>query len=129
MIALRSVDVAVGVLAKGADQGDDHDHQERGRLPLHLGEADEDGQRRDEEDATADADDATGEATGHADQGCQHLVSVHLSTSSIAIAISSAAKRIETMRWEMRCWTAVPITTPRTAGIASSRPVTTWTLP
>ena len=54
---------------------------------------------------------------------------VHERISSIAIATSSAAKSRETARWEMRCWTAVPITTPTTAGIASSSPVTTWTLP
>ena len=69
--ASRRRDVAVAVLAEGADQGDDHDHQQRGRLALDLGEAEEDGQRRDEEDAAADPDEAAGEAAGDGDQDGQ----------------------------------------------------------
>ena len=34
-----------------------------------------------------------------------------------------------TMRWEMRCCTAVPIKTPTIAGIDRRSAVTTWTLP
>ena len=60
---LAQAHVAVAVLAVGADQGDDHDHQQRGRLGLDLAEAEEDGQRRDEEDAAADPDQAPGEAS------------------------------------------------------------------
>ena len=52
-----------------ADQGDDHDHQQRGRLALDLAEADEDGQRRDEEDAAADPDQAAGQAAGDRRRG------------------------------------------------------------
>ncbi len=40
--ASRIADVAVAVLAVGADQGDDDDHQQRGRLGLDLAEAEED---------------------------------------------------------------------------------------
>ena len=39
---LAQADVAVAALAGGADQGDDHDHQQRGRLAFDLAEAEED---------------------------------------------------------------------------------------
>ena len=61
------------------------------QLSLDLGEAEEDRQRRHEEDAAADADQAAGEAAGDRDQDRQDLV--HLRISSIAIATSRAAKR------------------------------------
>src|SRR5258707_13672063 len=52
---LADANIAVGILAEGADQGDDDDHQHRGRLALDLAEADEDPQRRDEKEAAPDA--------------------------------------------------------------------------
>src|SRR4029078_10304167 len=77
---LAEADVAVAVLALGADDRDDDDHQQRGRLPLDLGEADEDGQRRDEEDATADPDEAAGKAAEEADQDCCQLAHERISS-------------------------------------------------
>src|SRR5680860_76529 len=126
---VAQVEVAVAVLSGGADQGDDDDHQQRGRLALDLAEAEEDRQRRDEEDAPADADQAAGEAAGGGDQDRDQDVGAHPTISSIATPTSSTAKSSETARCGIRCWTAVPITTPSTAGIESSRPVPTWTLP
>src|ERR1044071_6544781 len=49
--SLPEPDVAVTVLADRADEGDDHDHQQRGRLALDLAEAEKNRQRRDEQDA------------------------------------------------------------------------------
>ena len=48
-----------------------------------------------------------------------HRSLAHLSDQLDRDRDSRAAKRSETARWEMRCWIAVPITTPTTAGIES----------
>ena len=125
---VAQVDVAVGALAVGPDQGDDDDHQQRGGLALDLREAEEDRQRGHEEDAAADADQAAGEPAGERDQDREELVH-QKKINSIAIATRRAAKSSEIARWGMRCWIAVPATTPITAGIESQRPVRTWTLP
>ena len=116
------------VLAPGADQRDRDDREQRGRLGAHLRLVEKDRQRRDEEDAAADAEHAADGAAGEPEDRCEHVV--HQPTSSsIATTISSSANSSEIARSEIRCWSAVPATTPPIAGIAISAPSGTSTLP
>jgi hypothetical protein len=70
---LAGADIAVPALAGGADEGDDHDHQQRGRLAFDLAKTDEDGQRGDEQNAAADSDQPTGQASRDADEDGEDL--------------------------------------------------------
>src|SRR4051812_12151981 len=91
---LAQADVAVAALAVGADDGDDDDHQQRGRPPLDLAEADEDGQRRDEENAAADSDEAAGHPAGEADQRRGELAHEHfLINASSSTCLSRQSSR------------------------------------
>ena len=71
---VAQLQVAVGALTGGADERDDADDQQRGRLALDLAEAEEDGQRRHEQHAAADADQAARQAAGDREQRGEHLV-------------------------------------------------------
>ena len=126
---VADVDVAVGVLADRPDQGDDDDHQQRGRLALDLREAEEDGQRRHEEDPPADADQATGEAAGHGDQDRQ--LSRRRSWRDQLDRDRDQQRRKEQRDGPLRdaLLDRGAEDDADTAGIESSRPVRTWTLP
>ena len=98
----RDPDVAVAVLAPGADQRHGDDRQQRGRLGADLGLVEEDRQRGHEQDPAADAEQAAERAAGEPEQRCGHVL--HQPTSSsTATTTSSSANRSEIARSGSRC--------------------------
>ena len=96
------VDVVVAELPPGAGDRHRDDDQEGGGLRLDLARVEQDHQRRHEEDAAADAEQTAERAPGERDQHRERDVH-HGTASSIATAMSSSAKRSETVRSEIRC--------------------------
>ena len=71
-----------------------------------------------------------GQAGGEAErEQAGEVERVHQNTSAAAEASSSTKNAPATARSEMRCWRAVPASTPPTAGAATSRPLRRSTFP
>src|SRR5206468_2669670 len=109
--------VPVAPLPPGSDEGDDHDRQERRALGAQLAFVEEQDQAGHEQDAAADADHAADDAGGEADRdGAREVPGTHQKIKRIAETTSRTAKAPETTLVGTRCWSAVPATTPPTAG-------------
>ncbi len=125
--ALADTDVAVTMLALGAESTHPGDRQQRRRLRLQVPEPEPESQCGDEEHASPDAEQSRDDARGHPEhEGEDDLAH---STTAIATTTSSAAKISDSRSWGTRCCSAVPPTTPARAGTPTNSPSSTSTLP
>src|SRR5947207_5890627 len=72
--AVAEPDVAVARLAPRARERDRHDREQGRRLGVELALAEEDRERRDEQDPAADAEQAAHGAAGETEHRCEHVV-------------------------------------------------------
>jgi hypothetical protein len=128
--AILETNVAVAALAPRAHHRHENDRHERGGLGAELREVGEDHQRGHEEDPAPYPHEAAGHP-GRKAKGEQAgpVERIHQKTRTAADASSNTMKARATARSEMRCWSAVPATTPATAGIPIRIPFRRSTLP
>src|SRR3954447_16366044 len=117
--------VAVAVLAVGAQDGDGDHRQQRRRLGVDLAEARHEDERRHEEDSPAQAEETGDHAGGGADEGGLD----HPMSSFTATRTRNAAKPSEIAETGTRCCNATPARTPPSAGTPTSAASSGWRFP
>src|SRR5581483_7639518 len=120
------VDVAVAALPPGADDRGREDGEQRRRLRVQLREAEHEHERRHEQDPAAHSEEPgehAGEAADGDDEDDRHT------SSRTPTAASTNANRYVRRSRGIRCWSAVPATTPTTAGMPTSAAAPGFTSP
>src|SRR6476619_1295905 len=107
------VDVAVSALPPGADQHRRQDREQRSRLRVHLGKAENEHERRHEENSAADAEEAGQDAAGEAEDDDENLAHTR---RRIPTAVRRSENPSASVLPVNRCCSSTPSRTPPTAG-------------